>query len=225
MPALPAYANVLKISHLFDVGTDANALVNWHMTYSGTPPSDSVCNTLAADIEGHAHTRLVPLFPSVISLAGIKVQDLSSDTAGQGENFGVYPGTRSGSFLGAAVCMLVNMPIGRRYRGGKPRSYWPFGVEGDLDSPQLWSSAFKSTVAGALESYLGDLETVSESGTVLSTLVSVSYYNGFTAVTNPITGRTRDVPKVRTAAITPDIITGLVPSSKVASQRRRNLQR
>lgn len=225
MPPLPPYPNVLRIRHLFDVGVDASAMVNWHMTYTGTAPSDGTCALLAAAIEGVAHPIFVPDMASDVSLAGIEVQDLTSDTAGQGSNFGIYPGTRSGGYLGAAVATLANMPIGRRYRGGKPRSYWPFGTTTDLQSAQLWEDAYVSEIAGDLETYLAGLEGLTESGTVLSQLVSISYYHGFTAVTNPITGRTRDVPNVRTVALAPDPILAIVVSKKVASQRRRNLQR
>jgi hypothetical protein len=160
-----------------------------------------------------------------VSLLGIKIVDLTSDTASEGEFLTTHAGTRGSAFLGAGTAALVNMPISRRYRGGKPRSYWPFGVQGDLQTPNTWNSSFLTAVLGGLETYLGGIEGIVEGSTTLGTLVSISYYHGFTAVENPITGRTRDVPLVRTAAITPDVVTGLVPSTKVASQRRRNLQK
>lgn len=225
MPALPNYPSVLRVDHLFDVGTDANALVRWHVSYTGSLPTPANCNAFATAIDALAVTSLIPLMSDSVSLLGIKIVDLTSDTASEGEYLTTHAGTRGSAFLGAGTAALVNMPISRRYRGGKPRSYWPFGVQGDLQTPNTWNSSFLTAVLGGLETYLGGIEGIVEGSTTLGTLVSISYYHGFTAVENPITGRTRDVPLVRTAAITPDVVTGLVPSTKVASQRRRNLQK
>ncbi|MGH9123011.1 MAG: hypothetical protein ACRDYC_13890, partial [Acidimicrobiales bacterium] len=57
-------------------------------------------------------------------------------------------------------------------------------------------------------------------------LSSISYYKGFTSVLNPVTGRTRDVPKVRAGADLPvpiDTVTALIVNPKPGSQRRRQL--
>jgi hypothetical protein len=51
--------------------------------------------------------------------------------------------------------------------------------------------------------------------------VNVSYYNGFTVVTNPTTGRARNVPTLRGTPVV-DTVTGIVARVQVGSQRRRN---
>jgi hypothetical protein len=54
-------------------------------------------------------------------------------------------------------------------------------------------------------------------------LVSVSYYEGFTSVTNPITGRTKDVSKLRTGGPVVDVVSAIIVANGPKSQRRRNL--
>lgn len=225
MPPLPLVPNVVKIRQRFGIGVDLDCLVVWHMQYTGGPPSDADCAAMAATINGHMIADLESLISTGRSIIGADVTDLSSATGGFGESATTAAGTRTGGELGAAVCMLVSQPIARRYRGGKPRSYWPFGSGTDINNGNRWGSGFTTTVLAALETYLGHLETVTHGTTALTTLVSVSYYQGFTPVTNPVTGRTKDRPKVRTGAIPVDPIISLIPSDKVASQRRRNQQR
>jgi hypothetical protein len=161
------------------------------------------------------------------AFAGIRVVDLTTPTSGFGEYLHHATGSRGANELGAGTACLVNMPIHRRYRGGKPRSYWPFGVQTDLQTAQTWTTAFQAAVAGGLETYLAALEGLTVGTTVLGVLVSISYYAGFTIRPSPpIAGvRARNVSTPRSVAITPDPILAINPSIKVSSQRRRNLQR
>jgi hypothetical protein len=221
MPALPDYPNVLKVRTLFEVGTDATVATTWHFAYTGTAPSNATCTTIAADILAGAVTHLLPAMSGSVNLLGVQVQDLTSATAGFGESLGTHSGTRSGSPLPGSTCVLINQPIDRRYRGGKPRTYWPFGSGADLTDPQAWASAAISDFIDAIQLYLDVILALVVSGTTISDWVSISYYSGFTAVLNPITGRTRDVPKVRSAAIAPDVINTFTVNPKPGSQRRR----
>lgn len=222
MPALPDYPGVLKIETLFTVGTDADVSTRLHALYSGTPPSNATCVTIAHDIFNLAVTNLVPLLANENSLTGVTVTDLTTPTSGVGEYLTTEAGTRgAGDPLPAEVCALDNLQISRRYRGGKPRAYWPFGIGSDILSPSAWESASITAFEVGRNAYTNGIEALSVSGCILGAIVSISYYQGFTSVLNPITGRTRDVPKVRTAAITPDVITGYAINPKPGSQRRR----
>jgi hypothetical protein len=223
MPPLPNYPGVLKIVTQFSRSADTNIGTALHFLYSGTPPSDATCNTMATSISGFAIAQLVPLLDGDSGLHGIEVTDLSSPTAGHGLNATTSGGSRSGGVMPAATCALQSMKIARRYRGGKPRAYWPFGTATDLSNNQNWSGTALTDFAANLTAYIGGIIGLTTSGCVIGEQVSISYYSGFTAVVNPVTGRTRDVPKVRTAAITPDPIVSWAILTQVASQRRRNL--
>lgn len=225
MPPLPNIPGVIKIRHRHTIAGDTDVLVIWHWAYTGGPPTDTDCANLADDIAGYYATDMLGLLNGNITFTGIDVTDLSGPSAGFGTVTVSHAGTRSGGDLAAGTAMLVSMPIARRYRGGKPRSYWPWGVSGDLVDQNTWDSTIISAAESLLATYTGQFPGTSQGSTVLSDHVSVSYYEGFTSVLNPITGRTRDVPKVRTGAIPVDPILAYTPSVKVSSQRRRNQQR
>ena len=53
--------------------------------------------------------------------------------------------------------------------------------------------------------------------------VNISFYEGFTVVTDARTGRSRNVSQRRPDGPTVDVITGFSINPKLGSQRRRNL--
>ena len=223
MPALVDYPNVLKIRFHFVVGVDTNVVTAVHFTYTGTAPSNATCVAMATAIMGYFVTTCTNLMSDGVSITAVSVQDLTSPTAGFGEFFQTTVGTRGTDVLPAGVAALQNFPILRRYRGGKPRVYWPFGAAHDLLTASQWNNTFISNFdAGTGGLYVG-ITSSGSGGTVISTLVSISYYEGFTSVQNPITLRWRNVPKPRTVAIAPDVIQSIPLNPKPGSQRRRNL--
>ena len=225
MPPLPPVPGVLKVTFRFTVDEDTNATVRWHVAYTGTPPTDAVATAIASGIYGSAASALPPVMAASVSLQEVTVEDLSVSSGGIGSHTAGTGGSRAGTRLPAGAAVMINFPIARRYRGGKPRSYFPFGVSGDLSDAQTWDSTLISDVFTAVGALLAYCNGTVISGTTLAGWVNVSYYNGFTAVTNPITGRTKDVPKVRTGAIPVDQPVSYAVHPKVASQRRRNLTR
>lgn len=223
MPPLPDQPNILKIRMLWDVGDDLHVSTTFHFAYTGTPPTNATCDTIASDIYTPAVTYLVPLFDALTSLEGVTVQDLTSPTSGVGLHMAHTVGTRAGTVLPASTCVLVNLGIGRRYRGGKPRIYFPFGVAADLSAPQAWSPTAVGDFNSGIGDFFGAVAVISVAGCVMAGTQSISQYHGFTAVQNPITGRWRNVPKPRTVAIAPDPILSILVNPKPGSQRRRNL--
>lgn len=221
MPPLPAQPNVLQVKHLFSVGSDLSVSSRLFYVYSGTAPSDATCVAIAGLIYTSVVTNLIPLMCSDNAAIGVSVQDLSSSVGGFGEHVANTAGTRTGIPLPASTCVLMNISIARRYRGGKPRVYWPLGVASDLVSPNQWASTPIASFHSGTSQVIDDTLAISTAGLTMQNMVNISYYQGFTAVLNPITGRTRDVPKVRTAAITPDAFIGTAISAKPGNQRRR----
>lgn len=225
MPALPDYPEVLKIRTGFTIGSDTSVSVTQHFVYSGTAPSDTVCTTLAGDILSFADTALPSVLSSENTCDYVSVQDLTTATAGYGEQIGAFPGTETGAPLPAATCVLASAHIARRYRGGKPRNYWPLGTSSDLLNPSAWTTTAVTAFDTQIAAYINSIVGHSAAGTTIGAWVSISYYEGFTAVTNPITGRTRDIPTVRSVAIAPDTVLSMAISPRPATQRRRSQQR
>lgn len=224
MPALPDYPNVLRVDYDFQVGEDLAARCRQHCRWSGTTPTNAILTAVAADFVTAFQTNLRSLLSSHNALLSIEVTDLTSPTGASGIDTTGFLGTRGGTALPGMVAALVNQPFARRYRGGKSRTYWPFLVVEDLLTEQHWQAATISEVDTQFQLYADEVVAIAEGGTLLSGgFVSISYYQGFTAVLNPITGRTRDVPKVRTAAIAPDQIAAFNLNARPATQRRRAL--
>jgi hypothetical protein len=93
----------------------------------------------------------------------------------------------------------------------------------DLDHPQIWLAARLAAFQAALNSLTIDIESSATVAQGTIALSAVSYFLGFTVVTNPVTHRARNVPTARAVPLV-EPVTSVVGSAKVASQRRRNLQ-
>lgn len=222
MPALIDQPQVLRVRIGWIVAADLTVGTTLHFSYTGTAPSDATCATIAAAIRAQAVTDFVPMISPDVELGDVTVTDLTSSTSGTGEATGTTDGSRSGAALPGATCLLASYSIARRYRGGKPRSYWPWGTSDDTDGGQQWTTGFTTGAATALNSFLSYVSDYASSGTSITGQVNVSYYDGFVVVTNPITGRTRNAPKPRTVAIPPDPVLGVAINPRYGSQRRRN---
>lgn len=219
MPALPPVPQVLRFQFVMGLA-GINVFTHWFFQYTGGAPSNTDAAALATSASTNWQAQYAPLAASTVSLVAANVTDLTSPTAAFGTNATTRVGTRAGSELTANDCVLVNMKVARRYRGGKPRQYWPFGVQGDLLSPFFWSTTFQSLVATNLATFNSNLLALTWTGGNISRPVNVSYFQGFTVVTNPITGRARNVPKLRTTPVV-DPVTAYAVSQRVATQRRR----
>ena len=223
MPALPAIPGVLNFKYRFRVGVDLGATCRSFMQFTGGPPTSANCSTIAGTVATSWASRMAGMFGPDRELIGVDVTDLSSSSAGFGAVITSHVGTRNTPNLPGEVCALQNYKIGRRYRGGKPRIYWPAFTGIDLSDAQDWFPLSITDFNTAYQLHLTDIFAITTGGIVIHNQCSVSYYHLFDAVTNPITGRTRDVPRVRAIAIAPDPITGLGINSRPASQRRRAL--
>lgn len=220
MPALPSVSEVLRIQLRHSNGTDTDVLDRLYWSYSGTAPSASGLNTMCSTLAGNWATTMAPLAATTVALTEIVITDLSTDTSPQGTWSGTHAGTRSGASNSAATSVLGNFAIARRYRGGKPRIYLPYLSDTDITNPQQWFAASITALNTAWTTFMGDIVSALPSGTTNEGQVNVSYYNGFTAVENPITHRYRNVPTLRETPVQ-DAIVSTSFSLRLASQRRR----
>jgi hypothetical protein len=222
MPPLPDVPNVLAIDLKFTVG-NANVLSRVHVNYASAAPTSHTLNEYAASIDDGIAAHLLPLFSTEVRTAEIVVTDLTSRTSARGIAESRQAGRRPGLLNGAAVAALINFKVARRYRGGKPRLYVPFFVASDLTPGLTWSdSALEAGTAG-WAAFMAGLLTHTPAPLRLLEQVNVSYYEGFQAVTDPVTGRSRNVSQLRSEGPEVDGITAFSINPKLGSQRRRNL--
>jgi hypothetical protein len=199
------------------------AIVRPFVRYTGAAPGGPDCIILANTYMTDWGIILAPFAHPDVTLESIEITDLTSPTSGQGSStHAAIPGTETGSPLPAGAAVLANGAIGRRYRGGKNRGYWPLFTSSDLDTTLLWKPASVTAVATALDDYRIALASASSGGTVAAAVVNVSYFEFSVVVINPTTGRARNVPQRRLPGPLVNDVTAWVPSSRVASQRRRN---
>lgn len=221
MPALPNVPKVLLVKMFITDGADVNSMTRFHVSYTGTAPTNAQLITYCGSLATAWGADLSPLCPSTIALNEISCTDLSSPTAGVGSSSFTDAGTRTGAPLPAGAAVIANYLIGRRYRGGQPKGYWPFGVAADLATQQNWTSGFLTSMASGLGAFFTSVAGSGWTGAGTLGTVNVSYYSGFTNHTYP-SGRTRPIPTPRGTPLV-DTINGISINPKVGSQRRRNL--
>lgn len=221
MPALPSVPGVVKVQLGWKVYGDLGVTSTVFLSYSGGPPDTADAASLAGSIFTDAGDAYAALLDTESALSSVKVTDLSSSSGGEAVHDGNVVGTRSGGVLAGATCVLMNYTLGRRYRGGKPRNYFPFGVSSDLGDRQSWAPAFTTAVNSAWSSFIGNVIGDTGGSTTITSHVNVSYYEGSRVVTSPTTGRARNVPIVRTTPVVNPIVSATA-SAVPASQRRRN---
>jgi hypothetical protein len=164
----------------------------------------SAINT-AWNVSGGIHTFV----SEQVELAQVEFTDLTSPSAAQGiANVGAG-GTVASQFGAASNCIIARYAIARRYRGGKPRSYLPFGVPANQDTPQTWNPTFVGSLGPTWQTFLTAVAAAFPTGTTVDHQVSVSYHSGGVVRPTPLT----------------DTILGVTCSTRMGSQRRRNLNR
>lgn len=206
MPPLPVVPNVVK---LVVGGTyhDAKWLNIYHVLWSGTAPTASA---LTAWI-GYLSSNAGPLYADEMSvdneLTSWEATDLTTDTGATATVPDSIFGVRTGDFMPAGVAMVASLEISRRYRGGHPRKYLPWGTAGTMASGSTkdWDSGFISDCQTKFTDFLSQLIGGTYGGCNFVDNVSVSY----------VTGGAR-----RVTAVVDPIISSII-RQRICSQRRR----
>lgn len=220
MPALKPAPNVLRIVWRYHYAKDLDVVNRFYVRYAGAAPTNAALATFATTVGGLWGSHLAVLAPTEVILFETEVTDLSSDTAAQGVDVTGHTGSNAGGQLAAGTATLINFSVQRRYRGGKPRMYFPFGAQTDLADAQTWITTWPTTVDAAWQQVLLGIFTTPPAGATIAEQVNVSYYSGFTVVTGS-TGRAHNVSTPRPTGPLIDVISGSSVSASVASQRRR----
>jgi hypothetical protein len=221
MPALPAVPGVIKCQLTCTIGNDTNAMCRFYIRYAATAPTPAQLTTFAAAIATAWAANMPITYPPASSLTGVFCEDLTTSSSAIGAWSGSVIGTNGGGIIPNAAAAMMQFLIARRYRGGKPKVFLPIGAASDIGVGGVWLPAFITAATAAFQTFMAAVIAAAWPGAGLVQQASVSYYNGFNPVQNPITGRWRNVPRLRLAPLIDDII-GIVMEAGIASQRRRN---
>lgn len=220
MPPLPDVPKVVKCALIFTDGINVDIVTRFYIQYSGTAPSSAELNAFAANIRGAFQDHLLDQLSDQFALIRVECIDLSTTSSAEGSDVGTFTGTATDPPNAADVAVISSYEIARRYRGGHPRGYWPLGTSGQLATPQTWDSAFIANLHTVMSDFFTQVRASTWAAAGSLTHVNVSYFAGFTVVTDPVTGRARNVPTVRATPVV-DAITSRIERIRVGTQRRR----
>lgn len=189
------------------------------VSYAGASPTAGNCATIAADIATAWSSNIASLVNGDWSLTEIDVLDIASDTGASGQWTGAEAGTASGDNLAAQCAVNVEYGIARRYRGGKPRMFLPGPTSAQLHDVGHFSPGYLSDVQTGVSGFFAAIAALSVGAVGTLAHVNLSYYKGFTNITNS-SGRERAVPTYRSSALV-DTIESYAPKAVIGSQRRR----
>jgi hypothetical protein len=217
-PPLPA-SPCVKVDMDYTATDGYLASNRFFLSYSGASPTSGNCASLASDIANAWNTNLAPQISALFVLTGIDVIDIASDTGSSGQASPNDPGTASGTPLPAQCATNVEFGIARRYRGGKPRIYLPPPAGGVTLDQGHYDPSFIDATNTAVTGFFSTIAALSIGAMGTLAHVNLSYYKGFTNITNS-SGRERAVPSYRDAALV-DPVNGYFTKGLIGSQRRR----
>lgn len=218
---LPPAGNVVRLRHLFNFGNPQPVGFRIFMAYTGGPPTNANLVTLASQADVKFNASLASLMATGIQLVTIIADDLSVASGATGTWTGSSAGTRTGTIPTDSTAALVELGIARRYRGGKPKVFTPFGVAADLSNPNAWSSAFQSALVTGWNSYITGLAAITGIGITLTTQQNVSYFKGSQANPNPSKWAKKNVPLLRGTPVLDPIVSVGVRLTPGVQRRRR----
>lgn len=191
----------------------------FYLSYTGSAPTGAACVSIATGVANAWNTDIAGLVNVDWTLTGVDVIDITTSSGASGVVTVSHPGTRGGTPLPAQVSTNVEFNIARRYRGGKPRMFFPPPDTADTLNPSTFNSTFVSGMNGAVGSFFADVVTNSTPYVGSPEIVLLSYYHGFTNITNS-SGRTRAVPTYKSTA-TLDFVESYSTKARMGSQKRR----
>lgn len=179
MPPLPVVPNVTKIEYS---GTyhDAKWVNLYYVRFSGTSPSVTDMTGYVTDVATQLNIGYTAEMSVDNEATGIIGTDLTTDTGARGSyDFSAF-GARSGDFMPAGVAMVGSLEISRRYRGGHPRKYLPWGTAGTMASGSTidWDSGFVADCQLKFTTLLNAIVGITYGGTTWDQVCNVSYYSG-----------------------------------------------
>jgi len=191
----------------------------FYLSYSGSAPSGANCATLASDIAAAWSSHIQSLISDNFALEEVDILDIATETGLSGQWTGVHSGGDSSSPLPANCAINIEYNIARRYRGGKPRIYLPPAGNDQATNQVSWAGSFLTTMNEAYTAYIDEIEALSIGSMGTLNHVNLSYYKGFTNITNS-SGRERAVPTYRATALHDNVV-GYSTKTIIGSQRRR----
>lgn len=185
MAPLPAVAGVVKCEFEFSLGSNFGAVI-MHTAYSSDPPSSADLSSAVYGMANAFSDTVMGNFNGDVVFNQLVMTDLSSDTAAsESAPQGVQGGESSGT-VPASACVMTSYPVGMRYRGGHPRSYWPALGGGSLDTPGTWHASNIADFQGNFQTFFDNWVNSLYGSLQFTTWVCVRYLSGGAVLVPPL---------------------------------------
>lgn len=224
MAPLPAVPNVIEVKIGWTVGEDIRAATKLHFHTPVASPTAADLQTLANAIGALGNGNFDNGYSSSVKRTSVTCTELGSGNQFQGVWTGSVTGGRTGAYLPASTAVLVNFKIGRRYRGGKPRIYLPWGTVTDLTDPQQLLQASATDMQTKFQTWLTGVLAATGGAITLDRQVSISYYGGAAPLlAQHKNGETLWTSQKRATPVVDNVL-GLTIAPRLATQRRRMMR-
>lgn len=220
MPALPSVPGVIRLNYAWQIPGLRPFGDRWFIKYTGPAPTGPNMLTMATAVDALIKTNFQPLCATDLNYLSTTLIDLASSSGVFATAANPWSGTRAGILVSPSVCTLIHLAIARRYRGGKPRTYFPFGTQADTSGSNSWSPALIAAVTSAVNNLRAGIIGVTAGTTVLAEDVNVSYYGPPNRTVTSSSGRVHTASTLRAVPLVDDI-TSLQCEAIYGTQRRR----
>jgi hypothetical protein len=210
--------NTLRVDYQFTNSGSPIGGSRMFFTYTPPAPSISQLQNLVNNVNSAWVGNLAALTHPNTSLASVSATDIGTTAGSFASDTTAVAGTRTGGELPVNNCVLINSILGTRYRGGKPKNFFPGGTDADTTNGKQWIGAFTQAYTTSWSAFLLAHNTAVPALNLLH--VCVHYYKGFEPDPTPTTWGHTNIPKPLVPPQTEPIVQFRV-NSIIGSQRRR----
>jgi hypothetical protein len=213
--------NTIELGLHWAIDEYPNATTKLHFSIAAASATPADLQTLVNGVGAALNGNVSAAIGTHVKLVTVTATELGS---GQQNTASAQPnmvGTRAGAWLPANACVLALYKIGVRYRGGKPRSYLPFGTAPDLADAQTLTSAAVTDLQQKWITGVTNIIGIAAGSAKPTGAVTVSYYGGTPpALAQNKNGETTWHSQRRQNPVTYPVLNTTI-STRLASQRRR----
>ena len=215
----PTPSGVVRIRCIHEQPNADHVGTHFDLAYTGSAPTSTDLGLIAGFGAAAWTAHLAALVNDNALLFEVTAVDLANPGTPQGSSPGPLAGTRTGNPVPNNIAAVISLSIDRRYRGSRPKGFWPFGSDSDMSSTTTWETSFVDAVVTAYNSFINAIVGQVAGGTTIGEPVGVSYYSGKHANPNP-TARLAFLPTPR---LVPALFAVVDTSmdTRFGSQRRR----
>lgn len=216
----PAY--IVKFNFVHELGTGQKVGTAMYFDYSGGRPLQADVVAFAGDAGTAWNAHCASLYTTNGNLIQVTCQDIFDTTGQFGVSNTAHAGARSGSQPTTFACAVINYQITQHYRGGKPKGFWPFGIQSDTSNDSDWLATPLAAFGSGVSALAGAIAGATSGGITIGSHKAVSFYSG--SQSNPDVSKwaPRNSPKPRSQAVVYPV-QGYACAIKIGSQRRRRI--